>query len=106
MKRPATRRPTCGTHSGYRAHIRNHEETCADCRAAHRAYRANRRAIGAETRGQCVDCDRPAYGLRCRKCSDRIAAPKPEPYAQDIAFAGTWRRDGLIWRPVVEEGAA
>lgn len=34
------RRPPCGSHNGYKAHLRNGEPTCNACRVANRTYQA------------------------------------------------------------------
>lgn len=38
------RRASCGTYSGYMRHLRAKEQVCTDCRDAHRAYKARRKA--------------------------------------------------------------
>ena len=38
----------CGTYGGYKRHVRNHETTCDDCRAAYNQRAAERRAAKKE----------------------------------------------------------
>jgi hypothetical protein len=52
-----------GTNSGYQQHYRAGEEPCADCREAHRAYRAGLRAreaaAAAASYGEALDSEEP-----------------------------------------------
>lgn len=40
----------CGTEAAYRRHLRNGEQACPDCRAAHATYNDERAAARAATR--------------------------------------------------------